>query len=282
MTPHTTAAETRPSLLDERADAWLQATRHRRSRRRFDGTAVAPDTLAALQSACVRLTPFVDARVVLIAQPRVDVFHGIVGSYGKVTGAPHVLAIIADVSSAAAQAHAGYVGEAAILEATALGLDTCWVGGFFSPRRVRRIVELRPESGERVVAVSPVGHAAGAEPTGTERTMRRLSKAHARLELAQIAPGSDGWPAWAQEAVLVARNAPSAMNRQPWRFRFDDDALVVARDSQGETPRVAKALDCGIAMLHAQLGASGAGIAGRWVALHDGLDVARFEPEARE
>lgn len=263
------------SLLAERGAAWLDAVVERHSRRRFDRQACDPAALDDLDAICANFAPHADARVALIRSPRTDVFRGVVGSYGKVTGAPHLLTVIADEHSAASHAHAGYVGEAVILEATALGLDTCWVGGFFNPRRVARMMPLLP--GERVMAVSPVGYAS--DHLGvSERSLRAFAGSHERKPLEVVAPGiDDAWPAWARAAVSAARLAPSAMNRQPWRFRMEDGALVVARDSARETPLVTKALDCGIAMLHAELGARGAGVRGGWTDCHRGLDVARFE-----
>jgi hypothetical protein len=169
------------------------------------------------------------------------------------------------------------VGEAAVLEATALGLDTCWVGGFFDPKRVGLMVETA--SSERVLAVSPVGFARDAL-SGTERAMRGMSRAHRRKALEVIAAGSADWPAWARSAAECVRIAPSAVNRQPWRLRLDGDSLVIARDSGVETPKVTKALDCGIAMLHAEIGALAAGAEGAWSDMTDGRDVAAFTPQA--
>lgn len=282
MTLELHVPETASSLLLDRADTWSAAITKRHSRRSYDGRRVDEASLDALQEVCINFRPYADARVVLLRSPQVDIFHGIAGSYGKVVHAPHVLAVIADENSHFSHAHAGYTGEAAILEATSLGLDTCWIGGLFSPRRVGRLVELTPTTAERVVAVSPVGHAVGPEPSGSERLMRKLAKSHGRKPLAFIAPGSEMWPGWALAAVEAARLAPSAMNRQPWRFRVAAGALIISADSPVETPKVTKALDCGIAMLHAELGALSQGVRGRWVGLHDRLDIARFEPTARE
>jgi hypothetical protein len=67
------------------------------------------------------------------------------------------------------------------------------------------------------------------------------------------------------------------MNRQPWRFRIEGGALVVAY-AGSDTPRTSKRLDCGIAMVHAELGAASEGAFGRWELLV-GRDVARFVPE---
>lgn len=255
--------------------AWLDAASVRRSRRRFDGAALDPAVLDRLDEAVSAFSPYPDARVVLVREPGEGVFSGVVGSYGKITGSRHVLLIIANEHSEHAHAHAGYTGEAALLEATAMGLDTCWIGGFFNAARVAQMVSLA--HGERVVAVTPVGHATDGLGAN-ERLMRGLAGSHGRKPLDTIAPGSDAWPEWARSAAECARIAPSAMNRQPWRLRLDADGLVVSRDAHREAPRVTRALDCGIAMLHAELGAMGAGVTGGWTDLGEGLDVARFLP----
>jgi len=264
------------STRPERMAAWLKATAERRSRRAFDGGAAMAQTLDTLAEACEGFRPFGDARVVLVAEPPVDPFIGVVGAYGKVTGAPHVLVVVARDHSRSAQAHAGYVGEAAILEATTLGLDTCWVGGFFNPKKAHLLAELG--DGERITAISPVGYA-DIDLSGSERTMRSMAGAHKRKPLEETAPGASRWPGWARAAAECARIAPSALNRQPWRLRLEDHGLIIARDNVFESPRVTKTLDCGIAMLHAELGAFGEGVAGTWTDLEDGLDVARFTPD---
>lgn len=268
------APGTDPMLL-QRGDARLAATAVRRSRRSFDERPVGAALLDDLETVCAGFRPHTDCRVLLVREPDVDVFRGIVGSYGKVVGAPHLLVMIADTDVPDAQQHIGYVGEACVLQATSLALDTCWVGGFFSRRKVGRLVELRAE--DSVVAVSPVGHAIGGL-SRNERLMRQMAP-HGRKPIEEIAVGLNGtWPTWAQSAVECARIAPSATNRQPWRFRMEDGCLVVSK-TRGEIPSVTKALDCGIAMLQAELGALKAGVTGRWRDLDEVLDVAVFEPD---
>jgi hypothetical protein len=202
-----------------------------------------------------------------------------VGSYGKVTGAPHLLVVIAD-DGAHSQQHAGYTGEGCVLAATAAGLQTCWVGGFFDPAKVHSFVELADT--ERAVAVSPLGHAV-TRPSRNERMLVGVGRSHTRKPLETIAPGLDAtWPTWAREAVACARLAPSAVNRQPWRFRLEAGALTVERSPGPELPSVTKALDCGIAMLHAELGALHAGVTGRWHDRSEGPALARFDPDTEE
>lgn len=266
------------TLMVEHASDWLDAVDVRRSHRRYVAEPTATEILDALDAVCAGFVPWPDARVTLVRDVAQPVFTGIVGSYGKITGARHALLMIADTSTDASQQHTGYTGEAAILHATALGVNTCWIAGAFSPTLAATLVDLSPA--EKVVAVSPIGHATA--PGFTDRSMRFFAKSSSRKPLEEIAPGIDAsWPGWARRAVEAARLAPSAVNRQPWRFRLDDGSLVVARDQPLEVPKVTRSLDCGIAMLHAELAARAAGVTGDWEDISDsGLDVARFRPRS--
>jgi len=80
-----------------------------------------------------------------------------------------------------------------------------------------------------------------------------------------------------KKAVEAARLAPSAVNRQPWRFAIQGDSIVVGADSDKDAGRISKRLDCGIAMLRLELGALAAGVRGRWEFLPH-PQVARFKP----
>jgi hypothetical protein len=276
--PETTyGAAAASALFCDRAPEWLAAVARRSSRRAFDGQPVPSAAFDALNECCRRFRPYADARVVLVRAPEVDVFTGILGSYGRVTGAPHLLVFIADERGPFPDQHVGFTGEGVVLEATRLGLDTCWVGGFFKASKVRRVVDLA--EGERVYAVSPLG-CARRSVGAIERSMQSMAGSKKRKCVEELAPGiGSTWPAWAVMALETARLAPSAVNRQPWRFRLEDGGLVIAKDSSLETPKVTKRLDCGIAMLHAELGAMASDAVGAWTDL-EGADVARFDPRA--
>jgi len=271
---HQTLPPAVATLFAERGPEWLAAVASRHSRRAYDMRPLDSATLDAIEAVCTDFRPHPDARVVLVRSPTVDVYTGLVGGYGKVKGSQHLLAFIGDERAEFVDQHLGFTGEAVVLEASARGVDTCWIAGFFRPSLAAQLVDLSP--GERIYAVSPLGH--GTPALGfAEKGMRALAGAHRRRSVGQIAPSvSAGWPQWAVAAVETARLAPSAMNRQPWRFRIDAGALVVAQDSTVETPKVTKRLDCGIAMLHAELGVRATGTAGAWRDLSQALDVARF------
>ena len=85
--PDSTTASDAGRYLTERAPEWLAAVARRHSRRAFDGQPVAAALLDSMDACCNTFRPYPDARTVLVRSPEVDIFKGIVGSYGKVTGA---------------------------------------------------------------------------------------------------------------------------------------------------------------------------------------------------
>lgn len=249
--------------------AWLGAVQTRVSSRRYSGTRVADESLARLERTCERLslTPG-GSRAVLVREAPPEVFTGLVGSYGRVQDAP---SLVAFAGTGDAAHDIGHIGEAVILEATALGLDTCWIAASFDPERAGRLAALG--TGERVHAITALGHATDTVGV-SERLMRASLRARSRLSLDAIAPGHEGWPAWAREAVAALRLAPSGANKQPWRLHMDGDALVL---TQAPKTYWTAPIDFGIAMLHAELGAAHAGVSGEWSTAGAG-EVARFVP----
>lgn len=320
------------TLTTSQVERWSAAIARRRSRRSFDRAPLTASERDAMAAHCESFRPFPAVRAVLVAEAPESLFvhrkddrptmaavgqfyMGIMGSYGRVDGAPAALAFagrVAPESTAddehpdagggtgidgpgngtgvdgadllladfAVEEQIGYVGEAAVLEATALGMDTCWVAGFFSPGATE--VLIGAGSSEMVFAVSPLGHARS-QLTGKERYAFQMGRPKKRLKLEHIAVGllAKEWPVWAVAGVRAAHTAPSAMNRQPWRFRLDGDTVILGCD-RPDTYGVSKRIDCGIAMLHFELGVRAAGRDGSWEPADTGLelDVARWRPAA--
>ncbi len=137
---------------------WASAITNRRSVRTFVDRAVDARTLAALRGFCEGLPGGQVARVVVLDEAPADLFTGlIVGSYGRVVGAGSALLVIGRTSERAVQESLGYLGEAAVLQATTLSLGTCWIAGSFDREVASRLTTL--DADERVFAVSPLGYA---------------------------------------------------------------------------------------------------------------------------
>ena len=256
------------------SSSWRQAIVIRTSRRSFHGRAVEEAKLDRIERLCEDFRPFPSARAELVRRSPGTVFRGFIGSYGSITGALHYLAFIGDEGKPAVEEGVGYTGEGIILEAALLGLGTCWVSGFFRQDAAKRDVALGP--GERIYAVSPLGYAER-ERTAKDRIYSALAGSEKRKALSEIVSGSAPLP-WQSAAVEAARLAPSATNRQPWRFILTPGAITVRMDGSKGSGRYPKRLDCGIAMLHLEVGALASGIKGKWTILPS-PDVARFDAD---
>ncbi|MGD2143534.1 MAG: nitroreductase family protein [Anaerolineae bacterium] len=222
-----------------------------------------------------RLLRFGDAADHLTdVQPRLALISGteqvqhiltfMVGSYGLVYNAPHLLVGVLQEESDEARVDLGYVLEQVVLEATRLGLGTCWITGTYDPERAANAVKLR--SNEVAAAVCALGYP-------TEQTLgrlhtkaiRRLAGGQRRKPLTNIVFSGRWGLRWSPEdadPTLVtmldhARLAPSARNAQPWRFVVQAEGVVL-------TLTRPSFVDAGIVMSHLTLASATLEHAGSW------------------
>jgi hypothetical protein len=83
------------------------------------------------------------------------------------------------------------------------------------------------------------------------------------------------WPNWMRAALAAARLAPSAYNRQPWRFQLEPDSITVSAADLRYDFGFSVRLDCGIAMMHIEVAALDSGAHGMWEPL-ESPHVAKF------
>lgn len=258
--------------------AWYPAINARRSRRAYDKSkTIGTEVKNRLHEVCSGFRPYNGVRVEFISEPPDDIFANALGFYGNIKNAPAFFAFIGDTSDPNVQEKMGYTGEAAVLEATSVGLGTCWVALTYNARVVKSLVRLNKE--EKIICVSPVGYTTESW-SFEEKAFSGFGANHERKQLQTLVSGlpEPGWPDWAKAAVEAARLAPSAMNRQPWGFRIEESGITVSVKDRGLEFNVAKRLDCGIAMLHIELGALSRGVRGKWELLKR-PQVARFQIE---
>lgn len=246
-------------------DKWYYAVKRRKSRRKYTGEPLEKDLVLHLEDTCRTLSAAVDGtRAAVVSGDPNKVFKGVIGSYGKIKEAPLCVAFLGDIRDDNYQEKTGYLGESFILEATSLGLATCWVAGFFRLEEIKRHLTLADH--EEVLAVTPVGYV-DKEYAGEEKVISKVVlSSHKRKELKDLCSGlsEKDWPIWIKRALEAARLAPSAVNRQPWRFFVEEEAVIISADSYKDSFWVPKRLDCGIAMLHVEVGAYHEGVEGYW------------------
>ena len=199
------------AILDARAAVWTAAIFTRRSRRAYDDRPADATALTALGQLAEHFRPYDDARVAILPTSPEDMFTGLVGSYGRITGAVSAMVFLGSGDALGRDDHVGYVSAALMLEATALGIATVWVGGGIDRKRALELTSLGAD--ELVLGASPLGNPV-AETTAFGRPKREVPTLERRKPLATLAPAmSAAWPAWARAAVEHAQWAPSAVNR---------------------------------------------------------------------
>jgi len=200
------------------------------------------------------------------------------GTYGTIRGAAAFLIGAAERGPMYPEDY-GYAMERLILEATRIGLGTCWIGGFFTRGTfARRIAVSRRE---RIPAVASVGRI-GDRDKAADGIMRRASGGSRRKPWEALfydgefgrTLGPEAAGPWST-ALEMVRRAPSASNRQPWRVvRAGSSWHFFIRRTPGYPPAIGRILlrledlqrmDSGIAMCHFELAAREAGLPGRWV-----------------
>lgn len=242
-------------------DLLYRAVFTRHSVRTYDRVPLHPEDRRVIQETCDTPRAFGrGARVVLLETGAERVFAGPI-----VRGVPAFLAMVGDGAEPHVEEALGYLGEYVILTATALGLGTCWVGGTYRSGEAAKMLGLGPT--ERLYAVSPLGY--GGEVGLVEKFLKMAARSASRKPLTALLTAASlplaAGPPWAGSALEAARLAPSAVNRQPWRFTIRPDSVTVSVGAAGSEARsVAKRLDCGIALLHLELGALAAGVSGGW------------------
>ena len=256
------------------ASRWYQVIEKRRSRRRFEPRLLGSKLLAHINSICNDFRPFPDARAVLVTDKPETVFKGAIGPYGKVKSSPAFVAFVGHMDNLYVQEQVGYTGEGIILEAETMNLATCWVAGFFRRNVAESLIKIGIN--ERVMAITPIGYAPK-RPSLEERLMTGFGLTHKRKKLSELVTGLDEseWPKWIRVSLEAARLAPSAVNRQPWRFHIEPDSITVSVGAMKREYGISKRLCCGIAMLHIEIAALNCGVKGNWKFL-ERPQVAKF------
>jgi len=158
----------------------------------------------------------------------------IIGSYGLVRNPPHLLIGIMPEESNITRIDLGYVLEQVVLEATKLGLGTCWISGSYNPKIAGSEVGLK--SGEIVEVVCAFGYPAKEIlERFHSRTIRRIAGGHHRKPLKEIVFYKNWGKSWSPEeedpelvTILEhARLASSGANRQPWRLIIRPGNIVL-------------------------------------------------------
>jgi len=167
-------------------------------------------------------------------------------SYGLFSGVRSLFVLAGPKNDPYLKEKVGYYGEMLVLEATMLGLGTCWVGGTFDAKS--SIYQLTED--ETLVCVIPVGYVETLTfkermvhqmVAGKSKTIDQLLKADSKITEQYL------------EGLKSVQKAPSAANRQPVRFELKNGILNAYTEDDGKFNLV----DLGIVKAHFEVATGG-------------------------
>lgn len=190
--------------------------------------------------------------------------YGVAGYKGVMIEAPNYMVILSENKPQYIE-NAGYIGERAILKARDMGIDSCWVS-YTDQSIIKKVLDI--DTDMEVVALIALGYAnTGKKVESDSKTGSNYSKANIstdsigseRISLEEMVY-IDQWGNNASVDVLeeralldafsYARMAPSALNKQPWRFIVDGGKVLLLIDNENYDGSYINKIDAGIVMLY--------------------------------
>ncbi len=183
-----------------------------------------------------------------------DAISGLIGNIGRVK-APHYIVSASEKESGYLE-NIGYRLEPLVLKLTDMNIGTCWLGSHFNEDELRKSLDLKDDF--NIPAIIAMGF------PKEENAFRENPGQAKRKELPEIISGgmenlTEEW-----KTILDAvRLAPSAMNKQPWRFEIFKDGAHLFIDKKGDLAQKLanrfgnleemNKIDAGIALSHVKI-----------------------------
>jgi len=252
-----------------------QAILARRSVRRYEKRPLDKDLLTQVQGIVSAVKPLIPGNHFEVLMEDVSSGEDLVaalGGFGRIVSPPHYMAPYI-VRGEHSLADLGYRVEQIFVRLTSLGIGSCYVGCLGREAAARTRFGLPDDA--RIVAFLIFGWPSGALGDRAFNTvMRTFVRAANKLPAAQIffedtfdAPVEP--PTWLAPLIEAARNAPSAVNAQPWRFLWRDERLYLfvkrqnLRYGRGATAEY-RIHDGGICMANVALAMEALEMEGSW------------------
>lgn len=162
----------------------------------------------------------------------------------------------------------GYVLENMIINLTAIGIGTCWLGGTFTRNSFEE--EIKLNQNQIIPVVTPIGY----EKTNkglVDKFVRFAAKSNSRKEFGELFFKNEFNNPLGKEGIYkipleMVKVAPSASNKQPWRAiidKLDNVHFYIAHTENYAGNKMGfdmQLIDIGIAISHFQMGLEEIGI----------------------
>jgi hypothetical protein len=185
----------------------MEALKSRHSVRSYKNQMLSQNDKASLEQMVAQCNKESGLHVQLVCdEPKA--FDCFMAHYGKFSGVTNYIALVGKKAPDLDE-KCGYWGQKLVLEAQAMGLNTCWVA--MSYKKIPGAFQV--DTTEKLTVVIALGYGA---TTGVQHKSKTAS------EVSNIQPDS---PAWFKSAVDAALLAPTAMNQQKFCLTLDGTAV---------------------------------------------------------
>ncbi|MCR8744905.1 nitroreductase family protein [Romboutsia lituseburensis] len=182
---------------------------------------------------------------------------GFKASYGMISGVNSFVALVANKDIKNYKQKIGYYGEMITLQATSLGLGTCWVGGTYDKNLCKKHIKF--SDNEDLIGIIAIGYVPK-ELSIKEKVVKNLNKKNKDLKDLFINNQKELY-SWMESGAEFALKAPTALNKKEISFEVNDGKVKAIINSKNHGY---EDIDLGICMLHFELGANKEGHLGNW------------------
>lgn len=236
--------------------SWINACDNRVSRRSYIDRDIENEKISKITNIINKINNDSELNIQLVEDGK-GVLSGFKASYGMISGVKSFIALIGNQNIQNYKQKLGYYGEMLVLEATELGLSTCWVGGTYSKKECENHIDIKED--EELICIVALGYA-DKNLSIKEKVVKNLNKKNKTIEEMLVHKTND-IPSWVLSGVEYALEAPSAVNKKPIVYEFCDNKVeaIISKPNHGY-----EEVDLGISMLHFELGALKEGYKGNW------------------
>lgn len=227
---------------------YIEAIDMRRSRRTYRAKALSDDTKEVIKEMVEAVNENEGLHFIFIddAKPAFTLF---TGSFSMIA--------VCGKDTQKVREDCGFYGESIVLQCVYHGLGTCWVTGTYNENKVLTMLKL-PKA-ERLYAVITIGYVKESLSL-KEKTMYKTLHKQNRPYQKMYEVCDTELPEHYKYAMKLVEKGPSAVNRRPVKFRYENNVL----SAHVEEPYSDKSIDFGIAKLHFILGCRAKGVNGHW------------------
>ena len=226
-------------------EEYLSAMKKRCSRRKYTNRPIDSKYVQQLEDSIALYNKESGLNIKLVIGSGAELFSGFRKSYGLFVGVQNYIAMIGSKTLLNRMEKVGRFGEKIILEATAMGLSTCWVGTSYDKNAAKELCE----GNEELDCVIAVGYSD--EKHSLKERMMEYGTHRQNKSKEALIEAEEHVPEQFKQGMDAVYLAPTARNLRPFVFEYKDGQVTASTTVPTETAMI----DLGIAKLHFELGA---------------------------